>query len=292
MDIVVLAAQAHQQHAARIGVFGDGGQQLLRHPVVVPQLGAAGIVRKRENTVAGIAEFHGGQFCQHIRRVVGAGNRGNNPDFIAHPHRAVFAAVALERWSRWGGRQARQAPRSRRGHRSRHSRRGHRSRHSRRGRRARHSRRGHRSRHSRRGHCSRRPLLSRPHAVRRAVLIFQRALQVGAHIVGVHPGACAHPLCGVSDGITVLNHVLARLQIRQSHLVASGNHLRGRAAAARELNLTTGLKLLQRDGHIILLMNSKISGLQRITAFISPINRPASAKMASRDGRLKHSNEQ
>ena len=231
-------------------------------------------MRKRENAVAGIAEFHGGQLCQHIRRVVGAGNCGNNPDFIAHPHRAVFAAVALERWSRRGGRQARQGPRSRRGRRSRRS------------------RRGHRPRHSRRGHCSRRPLLSRPHAVRRAVLIFQRALQVGAHIVGVHPGACAHPLCGVSDGITVLDHVLARLQIRQSHLVASGNHLRGRAAAARELNLTTGLQLLQRDGHIIRLINSKISGLQRITAFISPINRPASARMASRDGRLKHSNEQ
>ena len=250
MDIVVLAAQAHQQHAARIGVFGDGRQQLLCHPVVVPQLGAAGIVRKRKDTVAGIAEVHGSQLCQHVRRVVGAGDRGNNPDLVAHPHRAVFAAVAFERWSRGGGRRAR------------------------------------------RGRCSRRPRLSRPHAVGWAVLVFQRALQVGAHIVGVHPGACGYPLCGASDGIAVLDHVLARLQVGQSHLVPPWYGLRSRAAAARKLNLTAGRKLFQRDGHVVRLVYFKVGGLQRITAFISPINRPASASTASRDGRLKHSKEQ
>ena len=99
IQLVVLAAEAHDQHAARIGMVHHVGEHLAGVFVVAAQLGAAVIVREGDDSVD--VSVRGGNLLLEtadylFADAVHATDRRDDPYLVADSHLAVCTAVALE----------------------------------------------------------------------------------------------------------------------------------------------------------------------------------------------------
>jgi len=71
-------------------------QQLLGRLKVIPQLGTAGVMGKGKDPVPCLNSLASGLLRHAAHRPVYTGDRGNDPQFVACPHPAVWTAVAQE----------------------------------------------------------------------------------------------------------------------------------------------------------------------------------------------------
>ena len=90
-QLIVLTAQPQQQYAARIGMAGQGGQQLFCIFIVLPQLGTAMGVGQRRDAVDALRTEPVSQLGQPFGRVTDTAHCGNDPYFVANPHRSVLS---------------------------------------------------------------------------------------------------------------------------------------------------------------------------------------------------------
>ena len=95
-QLSILAAQADDQHTARIGMANHALENVLCIQEVISHLGAAGIMGEGKDAVTSAGETLLSSLLNQANGGVHAGNRGNNPQLVSGSHPAICSAVAQE----------------------------------------------------------------------------------------------------------------------------------------------------------------------------------------------------
>ena len=96
LQVVILAAQADDQHSARIGMANHALENVLCIQEVISHLGAAGVMGEGKDAVTSAGETLLSSLLNQANGGVHAGNRGNNPQLVSGSHPAICSAVAQE----------------------------------------------------------------------------------------------------------------------------------------------------------------------------------------------------
>ena len=96
LKIDVFTTQADKENAAGVGMFDDGGKNTLRHLLIFAHLRAARVMRQRENTVTLVSHKRIGLLGYIANQCIDAGDRRDDPDFVAGSSSAVRAQIAAE----------------------------------------------------------------------------------------------------------------------------------------------------------------------------------------------------